>query len=135
MQSLSKTPSIHYHLPSCKTIFLRHIAYLHASTWCGTSCHLSFTHFSNCLEIRVNSRLSQNLTKSDMVARFRETIPTVKSVSSSETYKNSGFLLNFYRSTILSKIRIFRGFTPCLTEAPLPVLRATLDLCLLPLVQ
>ena len=28
----------------------------------------------------------------DMVARFCETIPTVKSVSSSEIYKNSGFL-------------------------------------------
>ena len=29
-------------------------------------------------------RLSQNSTKFDVVARFRETIPTVKSVSSSE---------------------------------------------------
>ena len=36
-------------------------------------------------------RLSRNSTKFDVVARFRETIPTVKSVSSSEIYKNSGF--------------------------------------------
>ena len=43
-------------------------------------------------------RLSQNSTKFDMVARFRETIPTVKSVSSSKIYKNFGFLpkLPFY---------------------------------------
>ena len=36
-------------------------------------------------------RLSWNSTKFDVVARFRKTIPTVKSVSSSEIYKNSGF--------------------------------------------
>ena len=37
-------------------------------------------------------RLSRNSTKFDMVAIFRETIPTVKSVLSSEIYKNFGFL-------------------------------------------
>ena len=38
-------------------------------------------------------RLSQNSTKFDVVARFHETIPTVKSVSSSKIYKIFGFLL------------------------------------------
>ena len=37
-------------------------------------------------------RLSRNSTKIDVVARFRETIPTVKSIFSSEIEKNSGFL-------------------------------------------
>ena len=36
-------------------------------------------------------RLSRNSMKFDVVARFREMIPTVKSVSSSKIYKNSGF--------------------------------------------
>ena len=40
----------------------------------------------------VKFRLSRNSTKFDAVTRFRETIPTVKSISSSEIYKNSGFL-------------------------------------------
>ena len=46
-----------------------------------------------------------------MIARFRETIPTVKPVSSSEIKK---FISDFdrnYHFTLLSKIRIFRGFT------------------------
>ena len=42
--------------------------------------------------------LSRNSTKFDMVASFRETIPTVKSVSSSKIYKYFSFLskLLFY---------------------------------------
>ena len=40
----------------------------------------------------VKFRLSWNSTKFDVVARFHETIPTVKSVSSSNIYKNIGFL-------------------------------------------
>ena len=52
MQSLSKTPSIHQRLPSCKTTFSRHVAYLNVSMWCGTLCHLSFANLSNFLEIR-----------------------------------------------------------------------------------
>ena len=39
----------------------------------------------------VKIRLSQNLTKFDWVTRFRETNSTVKSVSSSEIYKNFRF--------------------------------------------
>ena len=39
----------------------------------------------------VKFRLSWNSMKFDGVTRFRETIPTVKSVSSSEIYENSGF--------------------------------------------
>ena len=45
-----------------------------------------------------------------MVARFRETIPTVKFVSSSEIKKNFSFYRN-YDFTIFKKIRIFPGFT------------------------
>ena len=51
-----------------------------------------------------------------MVARFRETIPTVKSVSSSEIYKNSDFDRN-YHFTLFQKIRIFSGFTEALKIA------------------
>ena len=59
----------------------------------------------------VKFRLSPNSTKFDVVARFRETILTVKPVSSSEIKK---FISDFdrnYHFTLLSKIRIFRGFT------------------------
>ena len=43
-------------------------------------------------------RLSRNSTKIDVIARFRETIQAMKSISSSEIYKNFGFLpkLRFY---------------------------------------
>ena len=46
----------------------------------------------------VKFRLSWNSMKLNMMARFRETIPTVKSISSSEIEKNYGFLpkLPFY---------------------------------------
>ena len=46
----------------------------------------------------VKFRLSRNSTKLDVVARFRETIPTVKSVSSSEIF--------FFFFLILTKITI-----------------------------
>ena len=48
--------------------------------------------------------------KLNMMARFRETIPTVKSISSSEIEKNYGFLpkLPFYP---FQKIGIFSGLT------------------------
>ena len=39
----------------------------------------------------LNFRVSRNSTKFDVVARFRETIPTVKSVLLFEILKNSGF--------------------------------------------
>ena len=57
----------------------------------------------------VKFRLSRNLTKFDAVTRFRETIPTVKSVSLSEIYKNSGFLaeitiLPFFRKLKFSRV-------------------------------
>ena len=59
----------------------------------------------------VKFRLSRNSTKFDVIARFRETIPTMKPVSSSEIKKfNSDFDRN-YHFTLLSKIRIFRDFT------------------------
>ena len=57
----------------------------------------------------VKFQLSRNSTKFDVVARFRETIPTVKSVSSSEIYKNSIFLteitiLHFFRKLEFSQV-------------------------------
>ena len=58
----------------------------------------------------VKFRLSRNSMKFDVIARFCETIPTVKPISSSEIKK---FISDFdqnYHFTILSKIRIFRGF-------------------------
>ena len=50
---------------------------------------LASTYFAMCpptphASKNVKFRLSQNSTKFDVVARFRETIPTMKSVSSSE---------------------------------------------------
>ena len=47
--------------------------------------------------------------KFDMVARFRETIPTVKSISSSEIYKNSRFLTEITILPFFDKIIIFSG--------------------------
>ena len=52
---------------------------------------------AKCLALRSLPRkmckflLSRNSTKFDVVARFQEKIPMVKSISSSEIYKNSGF--------------------------------------------
>ena len=55
------------------------------------TCHtVSHSKCAKCLTLRslprktCKFRLSRNLTKFDVVARFRETIPTVKSVSSFE---------------------------------------------------
>ena len=80
-------------LCTISTINFHHLS-THATcvTWVhvvGNSCH--FTCLSNpfygtrhgALK-NVKFRLSRNSTKFDMVARFHETIPTVKSVSSSE---------------------------------------------------
>ena len=57
----------------------------------------------------VKFRLSWNSTKFDVVARFCETIPIVKSVSLSEIKKNSGFLLKlpFFRKLEFSRILQF----------------------------
>ena len=48
-------------------------------------------------------RLSQNSTKIDVVARFHETIPTVKSILSSVFYRNYDF-------SLFEKNWIFSGF-------------------------
>ena len=60
--------------------------------------------------------LSRNSTKFNVVARFRETIPTVKSVSSSEIYKNFEFfteitVLLFFRKLEFSRILQFQWIT------------------------
>ena len=56
-------------------------------------------------------RLSRNSTKFDMVTRFRETIPTVKSVSSSEIYKNFGFFIEITILPFFRKSGFSWGFT------------------------
>ena len=58
----------------------------------------------------VKFRLSRNLTKFDGVSRFRETIPTVKSVLSSEIYKNSIFSIEITVLSFFRKIECFHGF-------------------------
>ena len=69
------------------------------------------------------SRMSRNSMKFDGVARFFETIPTVKSVSSSEIYENSEFStgitvlpflrkLNFLGFYILPPLKEFRPEMP-----------------------
>ena len=55
-------------------------------------------------------RLSRNSTKFDVLGKFRETIPMVKSVSSSRSRKFSDFYQN-YDFAIFHKIRIFWGLT------------------------
>ena len=54
----------------------------------------------------VKFQLSHNLTKFDVVDRFRETIPTVKSVRHPRSRKIPDFDRN-YRFIIFQKIRIF----------------------------
>ena len=62
------------------------------------SPNLAMCHPTPHASKNVKSRPSRNLTKFDVVAKFRETISTKKSVSSSEIKKNFGFLskLQFY---------------------------------------
>ena len=55
------------------------------------TCHISRVTLG--VSKNVKFLLSRNSTKFDVVIRYRETIPTVKSVSSSEIYKNFGFLI------------------------------------------
>ena len=63
-----------------------------ALTPCHTTCLSYHVHFSQVIiwyltpgaSKDVKFRLSRNSTKFDVVARFREMIPTVKSVLSSE---------------------------------------------------
>ena len=47
----------------------------------------------------------------DVVARFRKTIPTVKSVSSSEIYKKIQIFTEITNFPFFEKIRFARGFT------------------------
>ena len=77
------------------------VSHSHKCTTCHAMCHLTPNVSKN-----VKFRLSRNLTKFNGVTIFRETNSTMKSVSSSEIYKMSGFQPNlpFYH---FSKIRIF----------------------------
>ena len=66
-------------------------------------CHVASPYIAMChptphASKNVKSRPPRNQTKFDVVTKFREIISTEKSVSSSEVYKNFGFLpkLRFY---------------------------------------
>ena len=66
----------------------------HLDTWlamCLRRTCIAMCHSTSDVSKNVKFLLSWNPTKFDWVARFRKTIPTVKSVSSSEIYKISGF--------------------------------------------
>ena len=90
----------------CATHMACHVSYMHRPLPCnvthGLPCvtrmvfHVSPTWLAMCRLTLVTSkyvkfRLSWNPTKFDWVAIFRETIPTVQSVSSSEVLKNPNF--------------------------------------------
>ena len=89
----------------------------------GDFCHITcpsqavLRHPTLDASKNVKFRLSQNSTKFDMVARFRETIPTVKPFRHPRSRKFLGFSRN-YRFTLFQKIRIFPGltFSPPLKE-------------------
>ena len=66
----------------------------------------------------VKFRLSRNSTKFDVVGRFRETIPTVNSILSSEIYKNSGFLTEITILPFLIKLE----FSQVLQQETFPCL-------------
>ena len=98
-----------------------HVAPTHGVIWHHAKCHTT-PHTSK----NVKFRLSRNPTKFDIVVKFRETIPTVTSVSSSEIYQFSRFsqsskitILPFFeKNCIYLFIYIFfsQGFTTCPTE-------------------
>ena len=67
------------------------------------------SHVTLVASKNVKFRLSQNLTKFDAVTRLHENIPTVKSVSSFEIYKNSRLLaeitiLPYFRKLKFSRV-------------------------------
>ena len=68
--------------------------------------HVTFIASKN-----VKFRLSRNLTKFNAVTRLHENIPTVKSVSSSEIYKNTRFFAEITILPFFRKCKIFSGFT------------------------
>ena len=69
-----------------------HVEILHGAMWHHAKYHPT-PHASKSVKFQ----LSRNPTKFERVARFCETIPTVKSVSSSEIYKISRFYLVLFR--------------------------------------
>ena len=89
------------------------------TTWHVPQCEpLNTYHMSRITLVaskNVKFRLSQNLTKFDAVTRLHENIPTVKSVSSSEIYKNFRFLAEI---TILPYFRKLK-FSRVLHSSPL----------------
>ena len=87
-----------YTWPNCEPLlFMPSVTLL----WCQVSpflrCHVASPYLAMChptphVSKNVKSRPLQNSTKFDVAAKFHETISTEKSVSSSEIYKNFGFL-------------------------------------------
>ena len=56
-------------------------------------------------------RLSRNSTKFDVLARFRETIPTIKNVSSYEIYRiNFGFLIEIMILPFFQKLEFLGSY-------------------------
>ena len=76
------------------------------ASWASTQ-HMPNVHTTLIDSKDVKFRPSRNSTKFDVVARFRETISTVKSVSSSKIYKNLGFLTEITDLPFVRKSWIF----------------------------
>ena len=75
----------------------------HMASYDHATCHLTPYASKN-----VKFKLSWNATKFDVVSRFCETISMVKFVSSSEIYKNFGFLTRITVLPFLRKIEFSR---------------------------
>ena len=75
------------------------------------SLYLAMCHPTPNVSKNVKSRPPQNSTKLDLVAKFRETISTEKSFSSSEISKNSRFSAEITILPFFEKIGIFSGLT------------------------
>ena len=102
------------HMANCEPFFQVNHMVLPSVTllWCHmTSPYLAMCHPTPNASKNVKSRPPRNLTKFDVVAQFRETISTEKFVSSSEIYKNSGFLPKLRFCHFFEKIEIFSGLT------------------------
>ena len=87
---LNVSHGIHFpHMTNCEPcLFMPSVTLL----WCHVaSPNLAMCHPTPHASKNVKSRPPRNLTKFDVVAKFRETISMEKSVSSSEIKKNSRF--------------------------------------------
>ena len=114
----------HTHGLPCATHMACHVSYMHRPFPCnvthGLPCvthmvfHVSPTWLVMCRPTPtskyVKFRLPRNPTKFDWVARFRETIPTVQSVSLSEILKNLNFSPDYFGNIFLPPLSLFFFF-------------------------